>query len=267
MTKLLSSYLIHIDTHQDVLMIDLHYFVIETCLAINTDINFESLFTRRIIEFAEEYNVTLQNVFLVEDCKRDDIWRKSYYSKYKENRKKFKSHGISQEIFDYIYDIYLPWFRNTFGVKIIGHAKCEAEDVIAIIKKKISKRLIIVTNDRDFLQLSDNNTIIVNIHNEDLKNLLDHTIISLIDENNEFSSLKFILAKIFKGDRSDNIPPIEYNRSIIQKLIDDDMFRVDYLLNDTEKLLQFRLNRFLISFKYIPNNIITEIESRLIMIE
>lgn len=266
---MLSSYLIHIDTHQSLLMIDLHYFIIETYLIIanNYNISFNTLFIQQIIKFAEEYNVTLQNVFLVEDCKRDDIWRKSYYSKYKENRNKPNDHGISQEAFDYIYNIFLPWFRNEFGVKIIGHAKCEAEDVIAIIKENIDNKMIIITNDRDFLQLLDNNTIIINIFNEQLQDLLDHTFISLTDENNKFSSNKFTLAKVFKGDRSDNIPPIEYNKSIVQKLVDDEMYRVDYLLNDEKKLLQFKLNRFLINFKYIPSKIKTEIKSRLILIK
>jgi len=82
---------------------------------------------------------------------------------------------------------------------------CEADDVIAYLSKSKfpDEEKIIVSNDKDFYQLLDENT---KIWNPSKKKFIKEK--DVIEEYN-ITPENFVVAKAFNGDASDNIPGVE----------------------------------------------------------
>ena len=104
----------------------------------------------------------------------------------------------------------------------------EADDITYIIQKQIKNEfnnpiIIIITNDNDYLQMYDKNTIIINMQFKDL---------SLRIMNDPKVELEF---KIIYGDKSDNIPKIQ------QGLNKENAFKLA-MMDDIDK------NKYLIPF-------------------
>ena len=183
------------------------------------------------------------NIVLCNDCLRSDIWRNDLYDKYKATRN--QKNNFNKHIFS-IFNEYI----KKLGLQSIHSDRLEGDDIIYLthknIKTKINSKIIIITNDNDFLQLLDTNILIYNMQFKELK---------VRGYNNANINLLF---KAIYGDKSDNIPKIgagitKEKALIIASLPNNE--RHKYFI-ENNLLESFEFNMCLISFEKIPQKYI-----------
>lgn len=198
-------------------------------------------FDTDIKKIISKFKTIKDNIIFCIDCPRALIWRNSIYDKYKQTR--IKKDNFNSDIFN-IFEEYI--ISNNF--KICKYDCLEADDIVYLIQKKLNNynKIIIITNDNDYLQMYSSNVKIFNMQFKDL---------SLKINYNPYTEL---LLKIIIGDKSDNIP------KILNGLKKDTALNIA-LMNDNDRLnfLKsnniidiFNLNKKLIDFNEIPENII-----------
>ncbi len=89
------------------------------------------------------------------------------------------------------------------GIKILTLEGYEADDIIGTIAKRFDYETVIVSGDRDVLQLVDGNTVVYNTK-RGVTDIKEYTTETLKDEG--FTPRKVIEYKALAGDTSDNIP-------------------------------------------------------------
>jgi 5'-3' exonuclease len=203
-------------------------------------------------------NKNINPILIVgKDCKRENIWRNELYPKYKANRANGSEDGfMGGPFFKMAYDEEL--FQKG-GVKaILKHPRLEADDCIAISVKYLITRypecnIYIITSDRDYLQLNAHN---VNLYNLTFKNIAEN-------KSSTGNSKMDLEIKIIMGDTSDNIPSVfpKCGPKTAQKCIDDHEFFKKKMDNKPEYYAQYELNKRLVSFDNIPQEIAIEFMS------
>ena len=195
-------------------------------------------------------------------------WRKQIFPNYKANRKKNreKSGHDWETIFDVINRIkcelieFMPY-------KLLELETAEADDVIAVLIRKMekivgpnhAKKILIVSGDKDFIQL----------HNENVKQY--NPILNKYVGKDETPSI-YIKEHILKGDRSDGVPNIlsddnvfvegRRQRPLSKKKINE-LICAGFLytaLNDEERK-NYDRNQKLIDLTYIPQELEEKIKS------
>ena len=195
------------------------------------------------------------------DCPRADIWRIEFYKDYKSTRKPCPYIGT---FFKILFD---DQFFLLNGVsKIIEHPHLEADDCIALAVLAASSlaaavavaaavaaatRIVIITSDKDYLQLEN-----VEIWN------LAHKQISL-DKNPK----QELFCKIVMGDISDNISSVlkKCGPKTALKCYNDPAYFAKELEKQcaTEK---YELNKLLVDFNQIPALLVQEFLSSNILV-
>ena len=180
---------------------------------------------------------------IVFDGKKGSVRRRQIYPEYKHGRKIVKNYNrieyLKEDIKnndDYQMSLLLKILEQ-LPVYIVIIDGVEADDVISSIVKKYKDEninLTIMSNDRDFFQLINEN---VNIYYP-----AKHTIynINTFKEEFSFDSNNFIYHKIVQGDDSDNIPGVKSigPKSIekfLKNIYDGDIEDIDDFLNRIEK--------------------------------
>ena len=123
-------------------------------------------------------------------------FRHKMYDLYKATRKPMQPELASQ----------LPILKellSALGVKILTKEGYEADDIIGTLAKRFDEDTIIVSGDRDVLQLVDDNTRVFNTK-RGVSDIKVYDLISLEEEG--FTPKKIIEYKALAGDHSDNIP-------------------------------------------------------------
>jgi len=212
----------------------------------NNDIFLETIkkhFNNDIKKIIKKYKTIIDNIYFCLDCPRENIWRNDLYTDYKSGR--VQSNQFNKKIFDI--------FINKFDISIpmIGLNKLEADDVVAIIHKNIrnynNKKIIIITNDNDYIQLYDDYTEIVNMN---FKNI--------ILRNKEISINNYLISKILLGDKVDNIKKIgKINKNDIKEIFKNNNLNDWLQLNNLNK--EYEKNMKLIDFNYIPVELINNL--------
>ena len=123
-------------------------------------------------------------------------FRHKQYDQYKATRKPMPSELASQMPI-------LKELLRELGVTICEKEGYEADDIIGTIAKKYDVETIIVSGDRDVLQLVDENTIVFNTK-RGVTDIKIYDLESLKEEN--LTPYKVIEYKALAGDTSDNIP-------------------------------------------------------------
>lgn len=191
------------------------------------------------------------------DCKRENIWRNELFPQYKANRANGPEDGfMGGPFFKMAYDEQL--FIKGGAKAILSHPKLEADDCIALSVKNLVNRypqchIYIITSDRDYLQL--------NAHNVDLYNLTYKNIAeSKSSTGNAEDDLEI---KIIMGDNSDNIPSVfpKCGPKTALKCIENPEFFKKKLEENPEYKAQYNLNRQLVCFNCIPDNLVEEFMS------
>jgi len=198
-----------------------------------------------------KYKTSFQNMIFIRDSPYEKCWRRNYFESYKNNRHVIKYNNKSfsmRNLFVYAYEKVFPYLIENFKIKYIQVLKAEADDIISIICRYLPPyiNLFIISSDKDFLQLLTR------------KNIFIYSIDGNFINNKLFgkTAIEHLLYKIILGDKSDNI----------SSCFSNDQHNLYYfhhpkefyeLLNNNEQILQkFNLNRILIDFSFIPNDII-----------
>lgn len=127
-------------------------------------------------------------------------WRKAFYNRYKESRKKNKKK--SQHDWNLIYKhigILAADLKHYFPFKLLKVKSAEADDIIAVLTRKMSNDAIIVVRDEDYFQLF--------ARKQNLR-ILD-PIKQVLYSPKDIPDVKdFLLGLIFMGQKKDDIPNI-----------------------------------------------------------
>lgn len=220
---------------------------------------FKRLFLKSIRKLVKDTKVPWSQVYLARDCPRSEIWRNEHFPEYKMNRK--KNAHFDWTMFDYTYDHLVP-ILVADGAHLVKCDRAEADDVIAVLKRKmraldVHHIIYIVSSDRDYLQLLDDFTFIVDANGKRVEERA-----GMIGATNEV----FMLAKIIGGDQSDNIPAIDKKigpKSAISMA--KDPVKLSKRLESPEVRRQFDINDTIINFDRIPADIREAIEKQLMV--
>ena len=203
-------------------------------------------FENDLTKLTKKFKTVKSNIVFCIDCSRCDIWRNEIYPNYKITR------TIKCNFNSLIFTLFRNYINN-YNYKYCEYDKLEADDITYLVQKKLkididTPKIVIVTNDSDYLQMYDKNTIIQNMQFKDL---------SLRIKNNPVIELEF---KIIYGDKSDNIQKIQVglNKENALKLaITSEKERNEYLKkhNIEDK---YKLNKTLVDLSCIPENLISE---------
>lgn len=188
------------------------------------------------------------------DCKRENIWRNELFPQYKANRANGQENGFMGGPFFKM--AYAEGLFEKGGAKaILKHPKLEADDCIALSVKLLVNRypqchIYIITSDRDYLQL--------NAHNVDLYNLTYKNIAE--NKSSTGNARDDLEIKIIMGDTSDNIPSVfpKCGPKTAQKCIEDPDFFKKKMNDNPDYYKQYELNKKLVDFDNIPENLIEE---------
>lgn len=197
-------------------------------------------------KLCKKWKTTNDNIIICMDCPRSNIWRNDIYDKYKSSRT--QNINFNSKIFNVFYN-----FITDNNIKKINFDRLEADDIVFLIQKNIKKyvkdKIVIITNDNDYLQLVDSN---IDIFNMQFKN------ITLRGNQNP---KKDLYIKAIYGDKSDNIQKITplITKELIQNM--DEKEIIDWIKNNN-LYNKFDFNMNLISFENIPIKYITDFNKK-----
>ena len=132
----------------------------------------------------------------------DDIhqWRKAYYNRYKESRGKSKKKSKHDwgAIYKHMHGLAAD-LKHHFPFKLLKVKSAEADDIIAILTRKMTNDAIIIVRDEDYFQLFARK-----------KNLrIFDPIKQVLYSPEDIPDVKdFLLGLIFMGQKKDDIPNI-----------------------------------------------------------
>jgi 5'-3' exonuclease len=206
---------------------------------------YKKLFFDKIIKICRKNNIDYSNIVFTIDCKHTTIWRNSVYKEYKgtrqesHKRSKFYAFGL----FKLVIEELLPVFAAKYNNSILKINECEADDIVANIviylenerKNNMdddefdinnygntdSRKIFILASDTDYIQLCDNNVILVDMNN----NFLNQKYLS-----SNINQRYYLIQKILIGDISDNIPQCLVNQDFLKK----------YKIRTQEKMTQIK---------------------------
>jgi 5'-3' exonuclease len=213
-----------------------------------------------IYTLIRRYQVKWENVYLALDTPRDMIWRNAYFKDYKKNRGDQADQGPSAfnpKVFTIAYETVLPAMQKKYGFHVLRVATAEADDIVAVCHSYTRKHnpmldIYVITNDNDYVQLLDEKTFIYNAQGKELKTRFTPEVLSV-----------FILWKVIKGDKSDNIPSI--GRLIGDKTafkLATDPAALEAKMDANENMRRnFEMNKLLMDFRCIPSDLVARIEN------
>ena len=129
-------------------------------------------------------------------CDSGNVWRRQAFPNYKAGRK--ENREKSEHDWTMIFDI-LSKVKNEIKqflpYKVIEVESVEADDIIAVLCRRTNEKVLILSGDKDFIQL----------HNDRIKQY--NPVLNKFVGQDENPSL-YIREHILKGDRSDGIPNV-----------------------------------------------------------
>lgn len=198
-------------------------------------------------EFHEDYGE------LVICC--DDVcsWRKEVFPFYKANRKKRRD--VSKHDWGLIHstiNTVRTELEEYFPYPVVLVKNAEADDVIGVLVRCYSAKHLIISGDKDFLQL------------QTMKNVYQYAPVQKKWMRNS-QPLQYLREQIVRGDSSDGVPNILSNDSdlvkgIRQKPITQKRLRKwlpdpESSIEDAETLTNYKRNQVLIDLSYTPADI------------
>ena len=129
-------------------------------------------------------------------CDSGNVWRRKAFPNYKAGRK--ESREKSEHDWTMIFDILAKVkdeIKTFLPYKVIEVESAEADDIIAVLCKRTNEKVLILSGDKDFIQL----------HNDRIKQY--NPVLNKFVGQGENPSL-YIREHILKGDRSDGIPNV-----------------------------------------------------------
>ena len=173
----------------------------------------ESLVRHMVLNSLRGHNKRFRREYgeMIIACDSGNVWRREVFPNYKAGRKTVREK--SGHDWTHIYEI-LTKIKNEIKehmpYKVIELDTAEADDIIAVlVKKYINQKILILSGDKDFIQLHRRQLAPSNNHVKQY-----NPVLSKFVGQGETPSI-YIKEHILKGDRSDGIPNV---------LSDDDVF-------------------------------------------
>lgn len=203
---------------------------------------FIKTFHEKINEIPKKLKLKNYTIIAAKDTHRNLIWRNELFKQYKEQRI-LDDEFMGGPFFEIAYEKLL---NNICPVLSLD--RLEADDCIALYSKAIKekypdKKIIIIANDMDYLQIADQSISIINLK---YKNLQD-------SKNSTKNKDCDLFCKIILGDKSDNIPGIFKKcgpKTALKYFEDKELF--EKALEKENAYEKFRFNKKIISFDEIP---------------
>ena len=158
----------------------------------------EDLIRHMILNSLRGHNKKFRKQYgeMVIACDSGNVWRRTIFPNYKAGRK--ANREKSEHDWEYIFDL-LSKVKNEIKqflpYKVIEVESVEADDIIAVLCKRTNEKVLILSGDKDFIQL----------HNDRIKQY--NPVLNKFVGQGENPSL-YIREHILKGDRSDGIPNV-----------------------------------------------------------
>ena len=151
--------------------------------------------------FKEEYG----KMVLCSDAA--DPWRREIFPLYKYSRRKGRDEDERDwtEIFNILHNIKQE-IKDNFPYVVLTLDNTEADDIIAVLTKEAKEKVMIISGDKDFIQL------------QKYTHVKQYAPIQKKMIGEDIDPVVFLREQIIKGDRSDGIPNI---------LSEDDIFTTD----------------------------------------
>ena len=209
---------------------------------------FRRMFRRKIIDIATDNGVPLTNVVFATDCDRESIWRRGVYPEYKASRS--PKSEFNPVAFDVTLDSIIPAMCEEHGMSAIKVPRAEADDIAGVLHGYVrgigDAKVVIITNDNDYIQLADTNTVITNLAREDVSARKCETL----------TAGEYLLCKILCGDKSDNLPGAvpRCGMKTAEKLVRN-KDKLEKALKDKDAYRRFELNRDLMDLSRVPEDI------------
>lgn len=189
-------------------------------------------------------------VFVMDDF-TSKSFRKELYPQYKAQRKLVPKSYDMYKIRNYVFDVIFKELEleEKYGYKFISVAGAEADDIIAIAMNKCSDDYMIkvlFASDHDFVQLE-------NVKQIDLFGKEVQCKIGSI----EVTPQEYLLGKILLGDGADNIGKVFKGvgpKKAINLIRNKDKLK-EMLKENAESARQYKLNKQLIAFSEIPEEL------------
>lgn len=163
-----------------------------------------------IFSYANKYNPT--KVICVWDEKLDyqQNIRKDQLEGYKGNRSKDPS--------PYAQNDRIKELLSCLGIPSIFPREREADDIVAYICKTFEGEKVIISVDRDFLQLVDSKTILYDaMRKKEFR-------IETFKEDTDYTKTEWLRAKCLLGDKSDNVPGVpRFGKAKVRKWLNNEL--------------------------------------------
>ena len=182
-------------------------------------------------------------------CDSSNVWRRTAFPNYKAGRK--ENRAKSEHDWEFIFDVLAKIkkeIKDFLPYKVVAVESTEADDIIATLCKRTNEKVLILSGDKDFIQL----------HNDRIKQY--NPVLNKFVGKDE-NPVIYIREHILKGDRSDGIPNV---------LSDDNVFiegrrqtplskkKIEGWINEVlptfteEQEKNYIRNRQLIDLNYVP---------------
>lgn len=206
-------------------------------------------------KLCKTWKTKLSNIVFCCDCYRENIWRNNFVEGYKSNR--IVNSKFNANIFQHFYE-YLEKNRSEWNISILNVDNLEADDIAYLSKRALQEKswdtkIVIITNDNDYLQVIDKQTYIYNMNGKGND-------ITTRSCGNPSIDLKL---KLILGDKSDNIKPIHSGMTIKKatELANEPMILEEYLIEKKCKDA-YENNRKLIDFTMIPQEHVSAFQEK-----
>ena len=213
---------------------------------------YEKMWFENITKITKKFGVQTKDLIFARDGKK--VWRYELYPEYKATRSGYDDIHSPYPVFGYTKQKFHLRLCDK-GASILHVERAEGDDIAAVATRYIrtvfpNTKIIIITGDHDFLQLSEPN----HIELYQLKGF------KKITTNDPHTAL---MIKILAGDPSDNIPAIYKGcgKKTAIRLANNPAELEEILQKKGRE--QYKLNRQLIDFDYIPEDLVEEIEGLL----
>ncbi len=191
-------------------------------------------------------------IIFCQDAPSDTLWRHEFAECYKGNRIDLSEKYNFKPTFKYTYEELIPKLvKENKNIHSLLVPRMEADDLIALATKYIKYKrpdniTYIISGDNDFLQLGHDKLYIADYKKDNLIHLTKE------------EAREALRQKIVSGDCSDNIPSIFTDQKIsnkIKKEVKENKDAMKKFLSENDKSnLQYKKNKKMISFKYIPKH-------------
>ena len=210
----------------------------------------------KFVIFSSIYGSIIKNkateVVLAVDSRHS--WRYDFWPRYKEDRKLKKEKQDDDFPWDTFFEKYeemLQEFKEHLPIKVFKIDKCEGDDIIGVICKNVPEQCIIISTDKDFLQLSSNR---VKIYNPLKQQEISHP-----------DPEHFLVEQCLLGQSKDSIfnikTPLDhpigkrkkpFGPKALEKVL---IYGWEKWLEDNNLIEHFEFNRTLMDFDRIPKEI------------